>query len=164
MQKYQYVCASGLSRSVVSSCLQPHEPAPHEVPTRFLCPWDSPGKNTGLGCHFLLQRVAPTQGSNSHLLYWQAVSLSLNYLGSPMYRNIVHHKNFCKLLATKNSTEDILEWDDGKHQAVTTLLLFHSIMPSCLLWKLYQDTYIPWTPWKKESESDKSFIHNFTTV
>ena len=24
-------------------------------PTRLLCPWDSPGKNTGLGCHFLLQ-------------------------------------------------------------------------------------------------------------
>ena len=24
-------------------------------PTRFLCPWDSPGKNTGVGCHFLLQ-------------------------------------------------------------------------------------------------------------
>ena len=23
--------------------------------TRFLCPWDSPGKNTGVGCHFLLQ-------------------------------------------------------------------------------------------------------------
>ena len=26
-------------------------------PTRLLCPWDSPGKNTGLGCHFLLQRM-----------------------------------------------------------------------------------------------------------
>ena len=24
-------------------------------PTRLLCPWDSPGKNTGIGCHFLLQ-------------------------------------------------------------------------------------------------------------
>ena len=27
----------------------------HMVPTRLLCPWDSPGKNTGVGCHFLLQ-------------------------------------------------------------------------------------------------------------
>ena len=26
-------------------------------PTRHPCPWDSPGKNTGVGCHFLLQRV-----------------------------------------------------------------------------------------------------------
>ena len=28
------------------------------------CPWDSPGKNTGVGCHFLLQGVFPSQGSN----------------------------------------------------------------------------------------------------
>ena len=31
---------------------------PHRwQPTRFLCPWDSPGKNTGVGCHFLLQFI-----------------------------------------------------------------------------------------------------------
>ena len=33
-------------------------------PTRLLRPWDSPGKNTGVGCHFLLQEIFPTQGSN----------------------------------------------------------------------------------------------------
>ena len=32
------------------------------------CPWDSPGKNTGVGCHALLQGILPTQGSNPHLL------------------------------------------------------------------------------------------------
>ena len=41
-----------LSYSVVSDTLQPHR----RQPTRLLCPWDSPGKNTGVGCHFLLQR------------------------------------------------------------------------------------------------------------
>ena len=30
--------------------------------TLFLCPWDSPGKNTGVGCHSLLQGIFPTQG------------------------------------------------------------------------------------------------------
>ena len=34
-----------------------------------LCPWDSPGKNTGAGCHALLQGVFPTQGSNPELLH-----------------------------------------------------------------------------------------------
>ena len=35
---------------------------PHELqPTRLLCPWDFPGKNTGAGCHFLLQGIVPTQ-------------------------------------------------------------------------------------------------------
>ena len=28
----------------------------------FFCPWDSPGKNTGMGCHFLLQGIFPTLG------------------------------------------------------------------------------------------------------
>ena len=38
------------------------------LPTRLLCPWDSPGKNTGVGCHVLLQRIFPTQRPYSHLL------------------------------------------------------------------------------------------------
>ena len=42
---------------------------------RLLCPWDSPGKNTGVGCHALLQGIFPTQGLNPRLLsllHWQA--------------------------------------------------------------------------------------------
>ena len=30
-------------------------------PTRLLCPWDSPGKNTRVGCHALIQGIFPTQ-------------------------------------------------------------------------------------------------------
>ena len=33
----------------------------------FLCPRDSPGKNTGVGYHFFLQEIFLTQGSNLHL-------------------------------------------------------------------------------------------------
>ena len=50
-------------------------------PSRLLCPWDFPGKNTGVGCHFHLQRVFPTQGSNPSLLcllHWQVDSLPLS--------------------------------------------------------------------------------------
>ena len=50
-------------------------------PTLYdLCPWDSPGKNTGVGCHDVLQRVFLTQGSNPRLLlllYWWMGSLRL---------------------------------------------------------------------------------------
>ena len=35
---------------------------------RLLCPWDSPGKNTGVGCRSLLQGSVPTRGLNLHLL------------------------------------------------------------------------------------------------
>ena len=43
-----------------------------------LCPWDSPGKNTGVGCHFLLQGIFLTQGSNPGLLHcrWALYHLS----------------------------------------------------------------------------------------
>jgi len=57
---------------------------PHGLPARLLCPWDSPGKNTGVGCHFLLQGIFPTQGSNLCLLHWQPGSYSLSLLGSPL--------------------------------------------------------------------------------
>ena len=40
---------------------------PWTVPARLLHPWDSPGKNPGVGCHFLLQGIFPTQGSNPGL-------------------------------------------------------------------------------------------------
>ena len=40
-----------LSHSVVSDSVRPHR----RQPTRLPRPWDSPGKNTGVGCHFLLQ-------------------------------------------------------------------------------------------------------------
>ena len=56
-------------------------------PTRLLCPWDSPGMNTGVGCHALLQGIFSTQGSNPHLLgllHWQVGSLPLAPPGKPL--------------------------------------------------------------------------------
>ena len=54
---------------------------PHALePCRLLSPWDSPGKNTGVGCHFLLQGIFPTQTPNTCLLClldWQGGSLPL---------------------------------------------------------------------------------------
>ena len=50
--------------SVVSDSVQPHR----RQPTRLPYPWDSPGKNTGVGYHALLQGIFQTQGSNPWLL------------------------------------------------------------------------------------------------
>ena len=47
------------------------------------CPWDFPGKNTGVGGHFLSQGIFPTQGPNLYLLHGQADSLLLNYHENP---------------------------------------------------------------------------------
>ena len=58
---------------------------PWTLATRLLCPWDFPGKNTGVGCHFLLQGIFPAQGLSMHLMRWQVDSLPLNQLGSPSW-------------------------------------------------------------------------------
>ena len=80
------LCESGFSRereplgcicmhacSVMSNSLQSRG----LWPARILCPWDLPGKNIGVGCHFLLQVIFLTQGWKLHLLHWQADSLPL---------------------------------------------------------------------------------------
>ena len=51
-------------------------------PARLLCPWDFPGKNTGVDCHFLLQ-IFPTQESNPGLLHCRQILYQLSYEGSP---------------------------------------------------------------------------------
>ena len=61
---------------------------PHWLwPTRLLCLWDFPDKNTGAGvsCHFLPQEIFPTQGSNPCLLLWRADSFPLSYQDSLLH-------------------------------------------------------------------------------
>ena len=65
------------SRSVVSDPLKPHG----LWPATLLCLWDLPGKNTGVGCHFLLQGIFLTQRLKPCLLHWQADSLLLRHWG-----------------------------------------------------------------------------------
>ena len=71
MLRMVYCCSSltsevwSVSHSIVSASLQPHG----LQPARLLCPWNSPGKNTGAGRHSLLQGIFPIQGSNPGLLY-----------------------------------------------------------------------------------------------
>ena len=49
--------------------------------TRLLCPWNSPGKNTGVGTHSLLQDVFLTQGLNLGLLHCRQILYHLSYQG-----------------------------------------------------------------------------------
>ena len=68
--------------SVASHSLQPYG----LQPARLLCPWGSPGKNTGGGCHALLQGIFLTQGLNRHLwclLHWQVGFFPLATSGNP---------------------------------------------------------------------------------
>ena len=56
LKSYDFVVC--VSHSVISDSLWLHE----LYPTRLLCPWTSPGRNTGVGCHSLLQGDLPDSG------------------------------------------------------------------------------------------------------
>ena len=113
----------------------------------LLHPWDSPGKNTGVGCCFLLQRIFPTQELNPGLLHCRQILYRLSYSGSPKdsiyvfkFRNSVSRLNYdfpgvqtVKHLLTMRETQvRSLGWEDPLEKETAT----HS---STLAWK------IPWT-------------------
>ena len=79
----------------MSNSLQPHG----LWHSRLLCPWDFAGKNTGVGCHFLLQGIFPTQGLNLGLHHCRQIPYCLSHQGSSkkMWTSILHpHRDeFC---------------------------------------------------------------------
>ena len=66
---------------VMSDSLWPHG----LQPARLLRPWDSPGKNSRVGCHFLLQWIFPTQGLSPDLLHCRKILYCLSHQGSPTF-------------------------------------------------------------------------------
>ena len=88
------------SRSVVSNSLRPHR----LQPTRLLGPWDFPGKSTGVGCHFLLQGIFPTQGSNPGLPHCRQTLYCLSHQGSP----VLHNEN---VILWKMSIKILKKWN-----------------------------------------------------
>ena len=116
---YMCCCCCCYVASVVSNSVRPHK----RQPTRLPCPWDSPVKNTGLGCHFLLQcmkvksesevpQSCPTlsdpmdyslPGSSVHgvfqarVLEWAAIAFSDIYMCVLMYDISFSLSNFILL-------------------------------------------------------------------
>ena len=64
----------------MSDSVRPHR----RQPTRLPCPWDSPGKNTGVGCHALLQGIFPTQGLSLGLPHCKQILHQLANHANPM--------------------------------------------------------------------------------
>ena len=69
---------ASVSPSVVSNSLRPHG----LQPTKHLCSWDFPDKNTRVDCHFLLQGFFPTQGSNPDLRHCKQILYCVSHPGT----------------------------------------------------------------------------------
>ena len=82
------LCCAMLSCSTVSNSLRPVDYNPPGSSARE----DSPGKNTGVSCHALLQGIFPNQGLNGGLLHCRWILYQLNYHGSPWYHIKKHYE------------------------------------------------------------------------
>ena len=107
------------SRSVVSDSFWPHG----LYPTRLLHPWDFPGKSTGVGRHFLLQGILPTQGLNPDLPHCRQTLYRLSHQGSP--KDVVKKKK-CPQMEVKWKSLSCI-------QLFVTPWIIHGILPATLL-------------------------------
>ena len=78
-------------------------------PTRLLCPWDFPGSSPGVDCHFLLQGIFPTQGSNPGLPHCRQMLYRLSHQGSRFVSEVGANLRDCAL-NSKNSVRTKLNY------------------------------------------------------
>ena len=76
-----FLLKAGVSLSVVSDSLRPQG----LYPASLLCPWKSLSKNSGVGCHSLLQRIFLIRGWNPDLLIWRQILYIQIHKGSPFW-------------------------------------------------------------------------------
>ena len=90
------LCCAALSRSVVSNFLQPHG----LEPSKLLCPWNSPGKNTGLSNLSFFQGIFLTQELNQGLLHCRKIFNQLSYQRSTYNATVLCLVSHVGLFAT----------------------------------------------------------------
>ena len=87
---HQFYCLAQRIMLIISCSVTSDSLWSHRLePTRFLCPWDSPGKNIGVCSHSLLQGIFLTQGSNPGLLHCRVFLYPLSHEESPAGRIVI---------------------------------------------------------------------------
>ena len=96
-----------------------------QVHVHWISPWDSPGKNTAVHCHFLLQGIFPTQGSNPSLPHCRQTpdrdwATRLYLIESVMLFKcfILCHPSFVFSLSQH---QGLFQWFDSSHHMTTVL-------------------------------------------
>ena len=94
---------------------------------RFLCPWDSPDKNTGVGCHLLLQGIFPTQGLNWGLLNCGGILYQLSYQRSPLWNESTKCDIYLKSVQFSSVTQSCLTLCDPMNRSMPGLPVHHQL-------------------------------------
>ena len=150
-----------LSWSVVSSSLQPHG----LQPARLLCPWNFPGKDTGVGCHSLLQGIFPTQGSNPSLLHLPALAggfFTTESPGKPESKQIIAEGSFRydTQLSFRPSMQSTLVLDSSSCLKYT--VCFYNFQPLHKMVPLLGKTFLLLFSWIAQSIL-KTQLHFFSS-
>ena len=97
---------TSVSHQIMSNCLGPHG----LQPTRLLCPWNIPGEHTGMDCHFLLQGIFLSKGSNSGFPRCRQTLYRLSHQVSPQKTLC------CAVLSYSVMSDSVTPWT-AVHQA-----------------------------------------------
>ena len=136
-------------------------------PTRPLCPWNSPGKNIGVGFHALLQGIFLTQGSNLGLLHCRQILYHLSHQGSPAGEKLSHYSGYtprfpilvitslCSRVGTKRIRS--ISPDSFPHPSVVT----SSVSYSSGNWESGEIKKLPEPFWELTQESRKEFALHY---
>ena len=104
---------------------------------------DFPGRNTGVGCHFLLQGIFLTQGLNLGLQHYRQTLHHLSRQGSPMIQDSDLVSFFCMWPASFTNT---VYWTDSPFLTVCSSLLCHRlIIHICMSWFLGSQFCFCWS-------------------
>ena len=90
------------------------------------CPWDFTGKNTGVGCHFLLQGIFPTQGLNPSLPHCRWIAYHLSHCGKPSGTKAIV---YCHL---PGSTCQFWTWLGQRSALLRSVSNLHNVKSGCL--------------------------------
>ena len=131
---------------VAQSCLTLCDPLDCSL-TRLLCPWDSPGKNPRVGCHFLLQGIFLTQESNPSLQHCNADALPSELPGKPLhfYSNLINlgynsigfpGGSVVKNPPDKQETQEMRVWSLSQEDPLEEGMATHS---SIFAWRIPMD-------------------------
>ena len=100
--------------------------AVHQAPVSV----EFPGRDTIVDCHFLLQGIFPTQGSNVCLLHWQVDSLPLTHHRSHIYTSVVQLLSHVQLFLTPRTAIPQAFLSFTISWSLLKLMSIESVMPS----------------------------------
>ena len=138
----------------MSNSVRPHR----RQPTRLPRPWDSPGKNTGVGCHFLLQCMkgksesevaqsilSPWKCHIQHTLQWERIWLSrvIQY-GVPLLSRLSWPLRLQVRSNVSSVKQTERDWVQAPEAPLTSLWYWASYSASVMMWAAHETCSQSW--------------------